>query len=64
MEVLARKKAEQRILELEQQILEERMVRETINVQSNSQHGSDLRNQVVKNSNACIRHLIKFWIMS
>jgi hypothetical protein len=64
MEVLARKKAEQRILELEQQILVARMVRERINVQTNSRHGSNSRNQVVKHSNACIRHLIKFWIMS
>jgi len=48
MEILARKKAEgekaaleQRILDMEEEIREERMVRESHNIEDNSQHGSN-----------------------
>jgi NADPH-dependent glutamate synthase beta subunit-like oxidoreductase len=55
MEVLAREKAEseraalqQRVKELEEQMLEERLARERQNHESNSQHGSTSRHQVVR----------------
>ena len=55
MEILARKKAEgekaaleQRILDMEEEIREERMVRESHNIEDNSQHGSNSQRQEVK----------------
>ena len=55
MEVLAREKAEsekaalqQRVNELEEQMLEDRLARERQNHESNSQHGSNSRHQVVR----------------
>ena len=55
MEILAHEKAEsekaalqQRVKELEEQMVEERLTRERQNHESNSQHGSNSRHQVVR----------------